>query len=414
MQHYLHGINFLAKGHDGQILSVRPCNERTTVRAQSGLAPRYVDVGVMNAADIKRGKIVASRMNSISRRALLGGAAAGGAAIFMPGILRKAYANRTLKVGYNPGAIEAATVNFATPFTEATGIPVQLVARRDNPATEIQVSATSGSYQFDVTGAITGDVYWQVAEHCEPLNLSAPAIDALPDYSKEQGWAGYGTVAYMMAYQTKEFADRALVWEDLLDTAGTPGNRALRKRVNENVEIALRLLGIAPEDRYTFLTTDDAWNQVFAKLDELKKVTDIWWDSDAQVLPLLANGTLSIAPEYNVDIAEVVAGGGDITLNWDRGFFFANGFVVPKGTPNADLAQQFIEFSLDAKRIAAFCEALGYGPTVPESIDFVDPEKAKGMPTAPQNLEKIAPVSAKFWAENVEKASLRFNEWLLE
>ncbi len=351
---------------------------------------------------------------SFNRRTLLTGAAAAtGTVLFAPGYLRKAYAARTLNDGYNPVALEAATVNFAEPFTEATGIPVQLVARRDNPATEIQVQAQSGSYQFDVTGAITGDVYWQVAQYCEPLDLSAPAIAALPDYSKEAGWVGYGTVAYMMAYQTEMFPNRALVWEDLLDTAGAPGSRALRKRVNENVELAVRLLGVAPADIYSFLSTDDGWNQVFAKLDELKPVTDLWWDSDSQVLPLLANGTLAIAPEYNVDIAEVVADGGKISLNWDRGFFFANGFVVPKGTPNADIAQQFISFALDPQRMAGFCAATGYGPTIPGSIDFVDPKIAEGMPTAPANLAKIAPVSAKFWSENVERAAVRFNEWLL-
>jgi putative spermidine/putrescine transport system substrate-binding protein len=351
---------------------------------------------------------------SLNRRTLLTGAAAtAGVTLFAPSYIRKAYAERTLNVGYNPGAIEAATNSFARPFTEATGIPVQLVARRDNPATEIQVQSQSGSYQFDVTGAITGDVYWQVAEHCQPLDLSAKAIADLPDYSKEAGWVGYGTVAYMMAYQTEQFPDRKLVWEDLLDVTGAPGNRALRKRVNENVELAVRLLGVEPKDIYTFLSTDEGWNKVFGKLDQLKPVTEIWWDSDSQVLPLLANGTLSIAPEYNVDIAEVVADGGKISLNWDRGFFFSNGFVIPKGTPNADIAQKFIEFSLDPARMASFCAATGYGPTVPGSIELIAPEIAKGMPTDPQNLAQIAPVSAKFWSENVARASTRFNEWLL-
>lgn len=346
----------------------------------------------------------------ISKRRFL---ALGAATVFAPAVLRKAYAARTLNLGFNTSAIDAAKVHFADPFTEATGIPVNLVARRDNPVTEVKVQASSGSYQWDVSGAISGDTYWQVADLVEPLDLSDPKIAALPDYAREAGWVGYATVAFTMAYQTEEFAGRSLVWEDLLDKQKTPGTRALRKRVNENVELALRMSGVDAKDIYTVLASPEGWDRAFAKLDELKPVTDIWWDSDAQVLPLLGSGDLSICPNYNVDIVDVIAGGGKLSLNWDRGFFTSNGFLIPKGAPNADIAKQFISSSLDAKRMAAFCEALSYGPTVPGAVDFIAPENLNKLPTAPQNLAKIAPVDTKFWSANVAQATLRFNEWLL-
>ncbi|ATN36000.1 hypothetical protein ACO34A_19530 [Rhizobium sp. ACO-34A] len=348
--------------------------------------------------------------NGITKRTFL---ALGASTLFAPALLRKAYAARTLNLGFNTSAIEAAKSHFADPFTDATGIPVNLVARRDNPVTEVKVQATSGSYQWDVSGAISGDTYWQVADLVEPLDLSDPKLAALPDYAKTPGWVGYATVAFTMAYQTNEFPGRELVWEDLLDTQKTPGTRALRKRVNENVEIALRMSGVDPKDIYKVLSTSEGWDRAFAKLDELKPVTDIWWDSDAQVLPLLGSGDLSICPNYNVDIFDVIAGGGKLTLNWDRGFFTSNGFLIPKGTPNADIAKQFISFALDAKRMGGFCEALSYGPTVPGAIDFITPANLDRAPTAPQNLAKIAPIDTKFWSENASQATLRFNEWLL-
>lgn len=348
--------------------------------------------------------------NGISKRRFL---TLGAATVFAPALLRRAYAARTLNLGFNTSAVEAAKIHFADPFTAATGIPVNLVARRDNPATEVKVQAASGSYQWDVSGAISGDTYWQVADLVEPLDLADPKIAVLPDYAKEAGWVGYATVGFTMAYQTEEFPGRALVWEDLLDKQATPGTRALRKRVNENVEMALRMSGVDAKDIYRVLAGSEGWDRAFTKLDQLKPVTDIWWDSDAQVLPLLASGNLSICPNYNVDILDVISGGGKLSLNWDRGFFTSNGFLIPKGTPNADLARQFVSFSFDAGRMGAFCGALGYGPTLPGAVDSIAQELLANLPTAPQNREKIVPINTKFWSDNASQAALRFNEWLL-
>ncbi|PZQ50179.1 MAG: hypothetical protein DI556_08930 [Rhodovulum sulfidophilum] len=345
-----------------------------------------------------------------SRRAFLAG---GTAALFTPAIARRAYAARELTLGFNTSAVDAARTLLAEPFTEATGIPVTVVARRDNPVTEVKVQTGSGSYQWDVSGAISGDTYWQVRDLVEPLDPQDPAIAALPGYAREDGWVGYATVGYTMAYQTEDFPGRELNWEDLLDEAGSPGTRALRKRVNENVEIALRMSGVDPKDIYGVLATSEGWDRAFAKLDELKPVTDIWWDSDAQVLPLLGSGDLSICPNYNVDLYEVIDGGGKLSLNWDRGLMTSNGFLIPKGAPNADLARQFISFALAPERIGTFCARLSYGPTVPGAVDFVPADILPRLPTAPQNVDKIAAMDSRFWSENASQATQRFNEWLL-
>ena len=53
------------------------------------------------------------------------------------------------------------------------------------------------------------------------------------------------------------------------------------------------------------------------------------------------------------------AAGAPVSWSWDQGLWTYEGFVILKGTPNADLCREFIEFCADARRQAA-CASMPY------------------------------------------------------
>lgn len=67
----------------------------------------------------------------------------------------------------------------------------------------------------------------------------------------------------------------------MFDVEEFPGTRGLRRGAKFNREIALMADGVAPEDVYDELSTEEGVDRAFAKLDELKEHIQ-WWEAGAQ------------------------------------------------------------------------------------------------------------------------------------
>jgi putative spermidine/putrescine transport system substrate-binding protein len=68
-----------------------------------------------------------------------------------------------------------------------------------------------------------------------------------------------------------------------------PGKRALEKRPINNMEWALLCDGVAKDDVYDVLETEEGQERRFAKLDTIKDNV-VWWSAGAETPQLLADG----------------------------------------------------------------------------------------------------------------------------
>jgi len=84
----------------------------------------------------------------------------------------------------------------------------------------------------------------------------------------------------------------------LFDTDTYPGMRSLEKRPINNLEWALICDGVAKEDVYDVLETDEGQAQAFAKLDTIKDSV-VWWSAGADTPQLLADGEVIMGSTYN-------------------------------------------------------------------------------------------------------------------
>ncbi len=215
---------------------------------------------------------------------------------------------------------------------------------------------------------------------------------------------------FTIAYNTDTFGDdHPTTWEEFFDTDAFPGKRGFWRYATGGIfEAALIADGVAPEDLYP-LDIDRA----FAKLDTIKDDL-VFYDTGDQQVQLLASGEAPLIQAWNGRIFQAAEDGQPVANEWGEHLLSYDTFVIPKGYPNADLAQDFLaHFVADTEGQAADVEASAYAPVNEEAMELVSEEYAEALPTHPDNAaEMAAVVDYEYWGENYDAVAERFNEWL--
>lgn len=337
------------------------------------------------------------------------------AALAMPAIWTSARGQENrLTVGDTGGvATEAFTEGFYKPYFEKTGIEIIPVERRESPVAEVRAIVETGTYRYDFCEGIGHDVATTLAEEgfLEELDLSGDT-ENIPDSMKSSTFIGSDVVAFILAYRTDTFS-KELTHADVWNPAEFPGRRGLRQNARDTLQFALVADGVAPGDVSSVLAEEAGWVRAFAKLDEIKPNIDVWWNSAAQTPTFLQTAELDICPTFNSRAQSVIDAGSPVGITWDGGFYMNYGWCIPKGSPKADMARDFIKYCSSPEGQAIACVLKASGPCNPKALDFIDADRARILPTHPDNIANMALTDFRFWGPRQEEATNRFNEWLL-
>lgn len=346
-----------------------------------------------------------------TRREMLLAAGAGVVVAGTAGFPGAGFAAQRLTVADPGGPFKAAFgEGFYRPFEEATGHTIVNVAREHQPTSHVQAIVETGSYTWDVvTITQAGQVLLGGRDLLEELDWSGEHMDDILPEARTPVWMGTDVYATTLAYRSDTYSDKPpQSWADFWDTENFPGRRALRRSPIDTLEIALMADGVAPADLYP-LDMDRA----FKKLSEIREDVAVWWTGGAQTSQLLQTGEVDMLPTWNGRAQTVIDGGGPVGIQWNQGLYSIEGWGIPKGNPRADLGREFIKFCADPQRQAAYTAKLAYGPTNPKAYDYISAERAKSLPTAPDNFERMVLADQSWWGQHKEEAERRFNEWLL-
>ncbi len=298
---------------------------------------------------------------------------------------------------------------FYRPFKEATGIEIVPATGQHQPSAFIKTMVENKSFTWDMAH-ISMDVHDALIalNYLEPLNLDA-ALRDIPAPFKTPYYAGVDVVGSVLAYRTDKFpagkAPRS--WADYWDVKGYPGARALRRTPMETLEFALLADGVAPAQLYP-LDVDRA----FRSLDRIRKDVNVWWTSGAQTSQLLKSGEVALCPTWNARAQVVADEGAPVTIMWNQFLFTSEGWVIPKGSPKAELCREFIKFAASPERQAAFTKSLAYGPTLPKAYNFIDERRAKTFPAHPDNIRNAVEQNGGYWAKQRDALTERFTTWV--
>lgn len=174
-----------------------------------------------------------------------------------------------------------------------------------------------------------------------------------------------------------------------------------------------RGIGIPAEDIYPMLKTPEGWDKVFAALDEIRPHIAVWWESDPQMDQLIGSGDLDIFPISSHRAQKLKNDGAPVGISYTDGYFTTQGWAIPKGSPQGDVAREFIKFAAQPAFEAEFMKSTLMGPMHPKAFDHLDADLARTLPTYPDNLAKMREQDAQFWLDHGEDAHTRFEQWIL-
>ncbi|SAL73702.1 extracellular solute-binding protein [Caballeronia arvi] len=222
-------------------------------------------------------------------------------------------------------------------------------------------------------------------------------------------WLGVDVYSTVLAYRADKFKDNGpKSWADFWDVKKFPGRRCLRRSPLDTLEQALLADGV-PLDKLYPLDVDRA----FKSLDKIKPHINIWWTSGAQAMQAIQSGDVDMISTWNGRAQAAKDGGAPVTIVWNQGLYSIEGWGIPKGTPRADAAKQFVRFCADAKRQALLTRTLAYGPTNKKAFETISKERATLLPTAPDNIRDMKLPSPQWWEANRQKVTERFNSWII-
>jgi len=208
----------------------------------------------------------------------------------------------------------------------------------------------------------------------------------------------------------------------LFDLETYPGKRALNKRPLANMEWALLCDGVAKDEIYDVLATEEGAARAFAKLDTIKDET-IWWTAAAETPQLLADGEIVMGSTYNGRLFAAIAEQGQpIGMLWDAQMLDFDGWIIPEGLSEERLAlvMDFVKWGTDTQRLADQAKYISYGPARASSAPLVGQhadlgiEMAPHMPTDPANATNVFVTQYDFWADYRDDLDAKFQAWLAQ
>lgn len=234
----------------------------------------------------------------------------------------------------------------------------------------------------------------------------------IPEAVSEHG-VGAILYSFIMAYDRARMAQGPANWADFFDARKFPGKRGMRRGPKTTLEMALMADGVPPAQVYAVLGTPAGVDRAFRKLDSIK--SDIaWFERGAQPPQWLAAGEVTMTVAYNGRIAAAnAADGRNFAIVWTNNLFTLDSWVIMKGSPNRARALEFLKFVGQPEVQAGLPPRIPYGVTAKGANDRLTPAVLAQLPTAPANIASALQISDRFWLDNLDRLTQRFNTWVV-
>jgi len=348
-------------------------------------------------------------MHRIHRRSILKGALAAAALPAAP----RAQGRDLTVVSWGGAYQDAQREVYFRPFQQATRIRL-LEETWDGGIGVLRSRIASGANTWDVVQVESEELLIGAEEGLfEPIDWAAiGGRDAYIPQAVHDFGVGAILYSFVLAFDRARMANGPANWADFFDTRRFPGKRGLRKGPKTTLEIALMADGVPPDQVYATLSTPAGVDRAFRKLDSIK--ADIaWWERGSQPPQWLAAGEVAMTNAYNGRIAAAnKTDGRNFAIVWTNNLYTLDSWVIMKGSPNRARALEFLKFVGRPDIQAGLPPRIPYGVTAKGANERLPADLLAQLPTAPQNLTGALQISDRFWLDNLDTLTQRFNTWV--
>ena len=328
------------------------------------------------------------KQGRLTRRGFI---AAMGALGILPALGSKvsAQANEIVVVNWGGTAKDVLEEVLAETYTAETGVPV-VIDGSGPSAGKIRAMVESGAVVWDLCDSGAGS-----AIILEQQGITQPIDYSIVDKSKVLEGTAYNNgvgnyiYSYVLATNPKMLGGNVPQnWADVWNTKDFPGMRTFRKSVRGMLESATMAQGIAPEEVYSVLNTEDGIAAAIAKFRELRENIIVWGSgSDSQNLFLQEEVAIGNIWSTRAHLLKDQMDEGSFQVSFNGGVMAPGIWVVPKDNPaGTEEVMKFIAHAQKPELQVKWLELLGSGPINPAAAPMVPEELARWNPTCPENL----------------------------
>ncbi|GGE51997.1 extracellular solute-binding protein [Actibacterium pelagium] len=322
---------------------------------------------------------------------------------------------------------------YHEPYSAKTGVTIINDDSSNEAVAKLRAMNEAGNVTWDVVDVVAADAMRLcdegLAMEIDPDTQLAPAPDgtsAADDFGDllvSECFVPQIVYSTTFGYRTDMVGDTPPTSVcAIFDTETYPGKRSLEKRPINNVEWALVCDGVAAEDVYDVLETEEGQNRALAKLDTIKDDV-VWWSAGADTPQLLADGEVVMGSTYNGRLFSVIEEQNQpVAMLWDYQVFDLDGWIIPAGLSEErkQRALDYIYFATDTQRLADQAKYISYGPARASSAPLVGKhadlgiDMAPHMPTDPANSKTAVLYNFEFWADYRDDIDAKFQAWLAQ
>ncbi len=330
---------------------------------------------------------------------------------------------------YSNSQIEA----YSKPYEALTGVKIINDESSNEAVPKLRAMNEANNVTWDIVDVVASDAIRlcdeglameiDADEHLAAAPDGTPASEDFGDLLVSDCFIPQIVYSTTFGYRTDVEAWGGKTPEEIcavFDTATFPGKRALEKRPINNMEWALICDGVAKDDVYDVLSTDEGVTQALDKLATIKDQV-IWWSAGAETPQLLADGEAVIGSTYNGRLFSVIEEQKQpVAMLWDAQVFDLDGWIIPAGLSEErkNRALHYIMFATDTQRLADQSKYISYGPARKSSAPLVGQHAELGidmaphMPTDPANATNTFLYNYEWWADNRDDLDAKFQSWL--
>jgi putative spermidine/putrescine transport system substrate-binding protein len=307
------------------------------------------------------------------------------------------------------GAYQAAARKaFYEPTMKALGIVIKEDTTKG--LTDVRLQVQGNSVKWDLVELTATECVLGSREGLfETLDYKVIDPSGIDPKLVNPNWVGFTYFSVVLIYNTDTYgANGPKNWADFWDTKKFPGRRALgRVKPDETLTIAALADGIPRDSAYP-IDIDRA----VASLDRIKGSITAWWTSGAQAMQLVRDGEVDMASIWSGRASALAGDGAPVKYSFDQALLGSGCMVIPKGAPHRDLAMKALAEFLKPNNQAELPLNIANGPANMKAFDTgrIPADKLPEIVSSPQNVKTQVLIDPTFWADNLTKATERFED----